>query len=379
MKKLLLITVMLLGSITYAQCNPEIQDGCDVFEPETTEFDFNIDNCSIDFNTVKTELNDIVTLFFTELYDYNYYYGFAEHVAANPNTYPFAWVDSSTYNVTIETFPFTYGAAADVSTSQNGDITNITININEDKYYELSNDEYLGYVLDGNGNQVTDNYGNTVKDVRALAYLKKRMLIFHELGHAVLGLDHPCNTEKDIMNTSQCPRANGSQYNLSFPDDFPVENITTWDNAVNRMFQGTQGGQVFFPVSSSTTSSSSSSAAATYPSQETAAAQAPREYYEGETELEYYGDTDLTNDQLQNRIDAIDNLSTEDFVTVKYSWETLNQVYFIQITDHTYIPIESEIAAVANLTTLTYSEFKDLVQWTIDWRNYFLSEIADNN
>ena len=46
-------------------------------------------------------------------------------------------------------------------------------------------------------------------------------------------------------------------------------------------------------------------------------------------DLEFYGDTHLTNYQLQNRIDAIDNLSKpEDFVTVKYSWETLNQVYY---------------------------------------------------
>ena len=237
MKNLLLILVMLIVSVAKAQdCNPEIQDGCDVFEPPTTEptvFDFNPDNCSIDFEAVKTELNDIVTLFFTELDDYNYYYGEAEYVAANPNTWPFSGVVSSSYDVTIETFPFTYGAAADVSMSQNGTITNVTVNINEDKWHELSEDEYHN---DG--------------DVRALASLKKRMIIFHELGHAVLGLGHPCNTEKDIMNTSQCTRSNTSPYNLSFPDDFPVENITTFENAVNRMFQGTQGGQVFLPVSS---------------------------------------------------------------------------------------------------------------------------------
>ena len=47
MKNLLLILVMLLGSITYAQCNPEIQD-CDIFEPEAAEFDFDADNCLVD-------------------------------------------------------------------------------------------------------------------------------------------------------------------------------------------------------------------------------------------------------------------------------------------------------------------------------------------
>ena len=372
MKNLILILVILLGSITYAQCNPEIQDGCDVFEPEDTEFDFNEDNCSIDFNAVKTELNDIVDLFFTELYDYNYYYGFAEHVAANPNTYPFAGVDSSTYNVTIETFPFTYGAVADVSKSQNGFITDITININEDKWDELSNDEYYeGYKTHSNGEQVTDNNGNPVPNVRALADLKKKMIIYHELGHAVLGLDHPCNTEADIMNTSQCPRAPGSPYNLSFPDEFPVANITPWENAVNRMFQGTQGGQVFIPVSNPFTIA--------YSSRFTTETQAPRERGGDETLEEFYGDTNLTNYQLQNRIDAIDNISKPDTATVKYGWETLNQVYFIQITDLLYEPIVSEVAAVANLTTLTYSEFKDLVDWTIEWRAAFISKIADNH
>ena len=361
MKNLLLILVILITGITNAQdCNPDIQDGCDVFEPETTEFDFNPDNCVVDFEAVKTELNDIVTLFFTELDDYNYQ-------AANAVGFynPYSNVSSSSYNVTIETYSFDYGAAADVSASQNGSITDVTININEDKWYELSEDEY---------------YPNN--DVRALAYLKKRMLIYHELGHAVLGLGHPCDNQiEEIMKTSQCFRTNTSEHHISFPDDFPVANITPFENAVNRMFLGIYngGGQVLLPVSSSTTSSSSSSAAATYPSQTTAAAQAPREYHEGETDLEYYGDINLTNDQLQNRIDAIDDIDKPETMTTKYGWETLNQEYFIQLTDITFNPIVSEVAAVANLTTLTYSEFEDLRQWTRDWRNDFLSKIANNN
>ena len=342
---------MLLTGITNAQdCNPMIQDGCDVFEPENTEFDFNPDNCVVDFDAVKTELNEIVTLFFEEL-DYH------NSTAPTSGFYnPYSNVSSSSYNVTIETYSFTYGAAADVSASQNGDITDITININEDKWHELSEDEYYP----------NDN------GIRALAYLKKRMLIYHELGHAVLGLGHPCNTELDIMNTSRCPRAPGSQYNLSFPDDFPVENITTFNNAVNRMHLGIYngGGQVLLPESSSS---------ATYPSEETAAKQSPRMRYQGETNLEFYGDINLTNDQLQNRIDAIDDITKPETMTVKYGWETLNRVYFITITDILSDPINPEVAAVPNLTTLTYSEFKDLVQWTIDWREAFLSKIADNN
>ena len=228
MKNLLLILVMLITGITNAQCNPEIQD-CDIFESEIIEFDFDPSNCVVDFEIVKSELYDITDLFFSELATYN------EGIANYPTyLYPFSDVVSSGYLITIDTFPFTYGAVADVEkcqgTNNAGEII-VNLNINEDKWYELSNDEY---------------YGNG--DVKALASLKKKMIIFHELGHAVLGLDHPCNTEADIMNTSQCPRAPGSQYNLSFPSDFPVDNVTTFENARKRMFLGTQGGQVLADV-----------------------------------------------------------------------------------------------------------------------------------
>ena len=213
---------MLIMGVTYAQ-GECITDDCDIFEPENTEFDFGVINCNIDFDAAKTELEEIVELFFEELDYFN-----SEAALASGFYNPYSDVSSSSYNVTIDTFPFTYGAVADVSKSQNGSVTNVVININEEKYHELNADEY---------------YPND--DVRALAYLKKRMLIYHELGHAVLGLGHPCNTEKDIMNTSQCLRNPGTIYYLSFPDDFPVENITTFENAVKRMFNGIHnGGQV---------------------------------------------------------------------------------------------------------------------------------------
>ena len=379
MKNLLLILVMLITGIINAQdCNPDICDGCcDVFEPETTEFDFNPDNCVVDFEAVKTELNDVVDLFFTELATHN------EGALVHPAyLYPFIDIVRSDYLITINTFPFTYGAAADVACPviEDGKI-NVEININENKWHEFTDDEHLGFQLDSNGNPVLGNDDNPVLNIRALAYLKKRLLIYHELGHAVLGLDHPCDSTKpEIMKTSQCFRANGSQYHISFPDDFPVANITDFDEAVNRMHLGHFADQVYGdPCPADTSSSTTSTSAATYPSQSTAAAQAPRERYEGETELEYYGDTDLTNDQLQNRIDAIDDIDKPETMTTKYGWETLNQEYFIQLTDITFNPIVSEVAAVANLTTLTYSEFEDLVDWTIVWRNAFLSKIADNN
>ena len=372
MKNLLLILVILITGIINAQdCNPNICDGCcDVFEPETTEFDFNIDNCDIDFEAVKIELNDIVTLFFTELTEYNYNYG--QPYGTNAPYYPFSDVVSSNYNITIETFPFIYGAVADVSISP-GVVTDVIININEDKYHELTQDEF-------DGDDTSYNNGN----VRALAYLKKRMVIFHELGH-VLGLDHPCNTELDIMNTSLCLRGDDPNSTLSFPDDFPVENITTFENAMFRMFKGTRAGQVFFPESSSTTSSSSSSAAATNPSQSSAGAQPLTQTEDANAaeaaeaaKLELYGDTDLTDAQLQNRIDAIEGIS-DAFVTVEYGWDSGQQQYIILLSDGLSPPIISETAAIPNLTTITYLEFKDRLQWTIDWRNDFISKIANNH
>ena len=358
MKNLLLTLVILLGGITYAQeCYPDCPP-----EEIPIQFNFNPDDCAVDYDILYsdeiTEVKEIVALFFTELAAYND----LRHNYPTASSYPYRDIEANDYNtVDVDFYPFTgslSGAAANATTC-NGDA--IHIEVNSDKWFtELANEES------------ENNQGNP-----ALPRLKKKFVIYHELGHAVLNLDHNCDTEVDqfaeIMKTTQCPISTGSQYNLSFPWDFPVFQDNDFNNKAKRMWGKIN--QVDFPACES---SSSSSAAATYPSQTTAAAQAPREYYEGETDLEYYGDTDLTNDQLQNRIDAIDNLSNT-FVTIKYGWESLNQKYTILLTDLLYEPIVSEIAAVANLTTLTFDEFWDLRQWTIDWRNDFISKIADNN
>ena len=379
MRKLLLITVMLLGGITYAQnCNLEIFDEC-----PSVAFNFSTEECSGSYNLLYsdeiTEIEEIVALFFTELAYYNDAYvnygGEFNQEAYDKKQkelymYPYDGIVAEDYTVDIDFYPFTgslRGRAASANTC-NGDIINIEVNSSK-WFTELDNEE-----LDNEGNIWENNQNNPV-----LPRLKKKFLIYHELGHIVLGLDHNCSAGvdqyADIMETSQCPIAPGSQYNLSFPFDFPVFQDNDFNNKAKKMWARTD--QVDLPACEST-SSSSSSAAATYPSEETAAAQAPRMRYEGETNKEFYGDTNLTNDQLQNRIDAIDNIS-DTYATVKYGWETLNQVYFIKITDLLYEPIESEVAAVANLTTLTYLEFKNIVQWTIDWRNAFISKIADNH
>ena len=365
MKNLTIILVMLLTSITNAQeCYPDCPP-----EPETPEvitFDFNSTDCGVDYNTLYSneiaEIEGIVDTFFTELEAYNdlrYNYPTA-------SSYPYVDIDRDYYAVDIDFYPFTgslAGAAASANTC-NGNIINIEVNSNK-WFTEVANEE-----LDNEGNIWENNQNNPV-----LPRLKKKFVIYHELGHIVLGLDHNCDTEVDqyaeIMKTTQCPISTGSQYFLSFPFDFPVFQDNDFNNKAKRMWGKIN--QVDLPACES------SSFTAAYSRPLTIATQAPRTRYEGETNEEFYGDTDLTNDQLQNRIDAIDNISKPDTATVKYGWETLNQVYFIQITDLLYEPIVSEVAAVANLTTLTFSEFEDLVQWTIDWRNDFISKIADNH
>ena len=379
MKNLIIIFAILVTGIAKAQCNLEIFDEC-----PPVQFNFNQTDCIADYNAMYsdeiTEIEEIVALFFTELAYYNDAYvnygGEFNQEAyvlkqSQLHLYPYDGIVAEDYTVDIDFYPFTgslRGRAASANTC-NGNIINIEVNSSK-WFTELDNEE-----VKADGTTYYNNQGNPV-----LPRLKKKFLIYHELGHIVLGLDHNCNSQvndqADIMKTSQCPRGNGSTALLSFPYDFPVFQDNDFDNSAKRMWSDID--QVYLPACESSSSSSSSSAAATYPSQETAAAQAPREYYEGETNEEFYGDTKLTNDQLQNRVNAIDDLS-DTYATVKYSWETLNQVYFIQLTDLLSDPIPSEAAAVPNLTTLTYSEFKSVEQWTIDWRNAYLSKIANNH
>ena len=62
--------------------------------------------------------------------------------------------------------------------------------------------------------------------------LKKYFLIYHELGHGVLKLDHVC-INKDIMATGTCGD------NFTFPSAFPVANMNEFNIAKERMFAGT--------------------------------------------------------------------------------------------------------------------------------------------
>ena len=372
MKNLLLILVILLSGITYAQCNLEIYDEC----PEVA-FDF---ECGpIDYSSEISEIEDIITEFFVDMVNHN-----ANTYEGKPATRVSDDINDYDIHVDFYSFGYTDYGGQTVHCQKTGDKVLVDISINADTWHYFTSVKYT----------TAESYLGAGIAYGADPVQKKKWLIYHELGHAVLKLNHICEWN-EIMAAPGCTPDLGGQ-TLTFPThlDFLLNfehGLTGWNQALLRMFTGTNqeyssctDGVITettssTTTSSSTTSSSSSSAAATYPSQTTAAAQAPRERGELETPEEFYGDTDLTNYQLQNRIDAIDDITKPDTMTVKYGWETLNQVYFIEITDLLSNPIESEVAAVANLTTLTYSEFRDLEQWTIDWRNAYLSKIADNN
>ena len=69
--------------------------------------------------------------------------------------------------------------------------------------------------------------------------LKKTFLMYHELGHAVLKLDHVC-IEKEIMATAEC----GWLWN--FPGTkYPITDLDEFNSAKERMFLGTN--QVDYP------------------------------------------------------------------------------------------------------------------------------------
>ena len=326
MKNLIIILVILITGITNAQCNLEIYDEC----PEIV-FDFNSDTCNIpvDYSSEISEIETIIAEFFTDM------------VAHNANTYegkPPTRVsdDINDYDIHVDFYSFGYTdyGGQTVHCQKTGDKVLVDISINADTWHYFTSVKYT----------TAESYLGAGIAYGADPVQKKKWLIYHELGHAVLKLNHVCEWN-EIMIAPGCTPDLGGQ-TLTFPTHLDYllnfeHGLTGWNQALLRMFTGTNqeyssctDGVITettsSTTSSSTTSSSSSSAATPYTISytEAAAAQAPREYYEGETELEYYGDTDLTNDQLQNRVDAIDAISKPDTATVKYGWEPLNRVYY---------------------------------------------------
>ena len=63
--------------------------------------------------------------------------------------------------------------------------------------------------------------------------VRKLFLLYHELGHGVLRLDHTC-ISKEIMASG-----NPVCKDFGFPSDFPVANMNEFNAAKERMFAGT--------------------------------------------------------------------------------------------------------------------------------------------
>ena len=228
MKNLLLILVMLIAGITNAQCLT------DICPPTQVDWD------SVDFSSMTPEdtLDEIVDIFFQDLEWYNYHYGSTEFKEKNWWLFPFDGTYKEDFNITTSFYSFPEakaGSAGYVVQCQE------EIHINEDLWHRFDGDEdYISTTTmfsfgdcSGNSNSIT----TTHRTVIATADAKKLYLMYHELGHAVLGLDHNCGGqyEKEIMKASTC--LNGTQP-YYFPQDFPVRDLTEFQNARTKMFQG---------------------------------------------------------------------------------------------------------------------------------------------
>ena len=243
MKNLLLILVMLITGITNAQdtpCNPETQDDCPPVVENPTQVDWN----SIDFSSMSPEdtLNEIVDIFFQDLTWYNWYYAdqpegviFKED---HPQLFPFDGIIKEDFNITTSFYSFPEAKAKSA-----GFVVQCQeeIHINEDLWYRFDSDEnhiqestILSFDdCDNASGAVTTSFRTVISTGDA----KKLFLMYHELGHAVLGLDHNCGGqyEKLIMKTGAC--LNGTQP-YYFPQDFPVRDLTEFKNARTKMFSG---------------------------------------------------------------------------------------------------------------------------------------------
>ena len=69
-------------------------------------------------------------------------------------------------------------------------------------------------------------------DLTFTTNVRKLFLMYHELGHGILRLNHVC-ISKEIMATGTC----GADF--TFPSAFPVANMNEFNIAKERMFAGT--------------------------------------------------------------------------------------------------------------------------------------------
>ena len=124
-------------------------------------------------------------------------------------------VNLNDYDVTVEYYPFTgewADAAALNSVCEDEDgKKHILIEVNKNRWY-IYND-----------------------------YLKKLFLMYHELGHGVLLLEHNCTQMGEIMNTVECVFDDRP---LKWPNEFPVYTESEFRESVGKMFEGSN--QTYF-------------------------------------------------------------------------------------------------------------------------------------
>ena len=114
--------------------------------------------------------------------------------------------------------------------------------INVKFYYEENN--IGGYAQTYCGIDKTDIFINKYAwDLFFTTDVRKLFLMYHELGHGVLRLDHVC-ISKEIMASGN-PVCEG----FTFPTNFPVANMNEFNAAKERMFAGTD--QIDLPCNSS--------------------------------------------------------------------------------------------------------------------------------
>ena len=112
------------------------------------------------------------------------------------------------------------------------------------KFYHDSGDEApAGYAETYCGIDKTNIFINKpVWDEHFTTNIRKLFLMYHELGHGILRLDHVC-INKEIMATGACGE------DFGFPSSFPVANMNEFNIAKERMFAGTD--QIDLPCNSS--------------------------------------------------------------------------------------------------------------------------------
>ena len=213
---------MLVTGITNAQCNLELYDEC-----PAVSFDFNSTTCNVpvDYSAEITEIEEIIAEFFTDM------------IAHNANTYegkPATRVsdDINDYDIHVDFYSFGYTdyGGQTVHCQKTGNKVLVDISINADTWH------YFTSVKIGGPDSTIpgEEYG-------ADPVQKKKWLIYHELGHAVLKLNHICEWN-EIMAAPGCTHELGGQI-LTFPTHLDYllnfeHGLTGWNQALNRMFTG---------------------------------------------------------------------------------------------------------------------------------------------